>query len=135
MNERQDLAGPPGEPPGLGDLLSEWAANAGERVRSTFQLALAETRLAAVSLGLMVFLMVLAAGCVLLAWGLLVTAAVYALQLAGARLLVALGVLVAVHLLLAWLLWQGATRVSRNMGFEATRRELGGEEQDDDLDG
>ena len=120
------------DPPGTGELVSQWLANAGERVRTTLHLVVAETRLAAVSLGLMVFLMVLAAGSVMLAWIVLVITAVMALKLAGLQLVWVLAGLVVLHLALAWGFWMLAMRLSRHLGFEATRRELGGEEDPGD---
>lgn len=120
------------EQPGTGALVSQWVANAGERVRTTLHLVVAETRLAAVSLGLMVFLMVLAAGSAMLAWVVLVITAVVALKIAGLQLVGVLGGLIVIHLALAWMFWRLAMRLSRHLGFEATRRELGGEEEPGD---
>lgn len=118
--------------PGTGALVSQWVANAGERVRTTLHLVVAETRLAAVSLGLMVFLMVLAAGSAMLAWVVLVITVVVALKIAGLQLVGVLAGLIVVHGVLAWMFWGMAMRLSRHLGFEATRRELGGEEEPGD---
>jgi hypothetical protein len=108
----------------IAGLFSEWAQTLGLRFRGSLRLAMAETKLAVTSFVLMIFLVVLAAGAVILAWMLLLAALVQALSLAGLQLLLAIVAVGALHLVLAWVLWRTANRLGRYMEFRATRRLL-----------
>ena len=101
-----------------------WIEATRERARSVTHLALAEARLAALSVVLMAFFGMLAAMCLLGAWGLLVAGIAYALVQAGMSMWVVLLILGAGHLLLAWLLWRSAMRLTRNLEFAATRARI-----------
>lgn len=120
-----DAEPPPGEAPDniLGHAAG-WLAATQERARAVGHLAVAEAKLAAMSVALMAFLGVLAAVCLLGAWGLLVAGIVYGLVAAGLALwlsLLAMGVL---HIVLAWLLWRTATRLTRHLRFSETRARI-----------
>ena len=105
-------------------LLSAWTHTLRLRFRGSLRLAMAETKLAVTSFVLMIFLVVLAAGAVILAWMLLLAALVQALSLAGLTLLFAIATVSAFHIVLAWFLWRTANRLGRYMEFRATRRLL-----------
>lgn len=105
----------------LGALLAAWAQTVGQHLRGSLRLAMAETKLAVTTFALVIFLVVLAAGAVLLAWGLLLLAMVQALSLAGLSLLLAVLTLAGGHVAIAFALWRLANRLSRHMEFRATR--------------
>jgi len=105
-------------------LFSEWTHTLGLRFRGSLRLAMAETKLAVTSFVLMIFLVVLAAGAIILAWLLFLAALVQALSLAGLTLLLAIATVSALHVVLAWFLWRTANRLGRHMEFRATRRML-----------
>ncbi len=105
----------------LADLYANWAKAFGLRWRASLKLAMAETRLALSTFIMMIFLVVLAAGAVVLAWALFVLALVQALSLAGLQLFVAVLVIAVAHLAAAWGLWRFANRLGRHMEFRATR--------------
>lgn len=108
----------------LAQLLSDWASTLALRFRGSLRLALAETKLAVTTFVLMIFIVVLSAGAVIMAWGLLLAALIQALSLAGLTLAVAIAILSVAHVLLAWMLWRLANRLGRHMDFRATRRML-----------
>lgn len=64
---------------GIATLAASWASAAGLRVKLISELALAEAKLAAISIALMAFLAMLAAAFVLGAWGLLIAGLVHGL--------------------------------------------------------
>lgn len=101
--------------------LSDWASTLALRFRGSLRLALAETKLAVTTFVLMIFLVVLSAGAVIMAWALLLAALIQALSLAGVTLGVAIGIFGVAHVLLAWMLWRLANRLGRHMEFRATR--------------
>jgi uncharacterized membrane protein YqjE len=103
---------------------SEWTETLGLRLRGSVRLALAETKLAFTTFVMMICLVVLAAGALILAWALLLVAAVQALALAGLQLLASMIVVAGLHVLLAWGLWRLANRLSKHMEFRATRKML-----------
>ncbi len=105
----------------LTQVLSDWASTLALRFRGSLRLALAETKLAVTTFVLMVFLAVLSAGAVIMAWSLLLAALIQALSLAGVTLAVAIAILSVAHVLLAWMLWRLANRLGRHMHFRATR--------------
>jgi hypothetical protein len=131
LNPEFQLASPqaaddlPGESnAGFPVLLLEWASAAGERLKSSVQLVMAETRLAVTSMILMIFLVTLAAGAILFAWAFLVLTMLQLASLAGLSLTAALGLLCLFHVGLALLLWRLATRLGDRLEFTATRRLL-----------
>ena len=105
----------------IATLLSDWVRTVGLQIRSRVHLALAETKLAVTTFVLLIFLVVVSAGAVVMAWGLLLFAAVQALALAGLSLIFALIVASFLHLLAAWGLWRLANRLGRHMEFRASR--------------
>lgn len=110
---------------GLVPLTAEWLSALGERLGASAQLVMAETRLAMSTFLLMVFVVILAAGALLFGWGLLMVAAGQAMALAGVDLALAIGLLSALHLGLAWGLWRFANHLGRYLEFRHTRRLLG----------
>lgn len=108
----------------LAGLLADWAGTFGVRLRACLRLAMAETRLAVTTFVLVIFLVVLAAGAVVLAWCLLLLALVQVLSLAGLSLALALVTVAVLHLAIAWALWRLANRLGRHMEFRATREAL-----------
>lgn len=113
-----------GHAPGIGTEFSDWIGAVALRFRGSLRLVLAETRLAATTFMLMVFLVVLAAGALFMSWALLLLGLVQALSLAGLELLSAIAIVGAGHLVLAWVLWRLANRLGRHMEFRATQRML-----------
>jgi hypothetical protein len=122
--EEPTAARPRAEEPSIQDLLSAWVEALGARVRGHADLVMAETRLALSTFLLMIFLTLLAAGAVLFAWAFLVLALAQVPLAAGASPLLTALILLAVHLLLAVILWRTASGLGRNMEFQATRRLL-----------
>ncbi len=118
---------------GIATLAASWASAAGTRVKLISELALAEAKLAAISIALMVFLAMLAAAFVLGAWGLLVAGLVHGLvvqlQIPLWPVLLVLGGL---HALIAALAWRAAVRLSGNLEFGYTRRQLGRHQESGD---
>jgi ABC-type nickel/cobalt efflux system permease component RcnA len=105
-------------------IVADWMSATNSRIRITTELALAEARLAAISVTLMVLMGTLSAVFVLGAWGLVVAGLVYALLQFGISLwltLISLGLL---HALGAWLLWRGAVKLSCHLNFSATRQQF-----------
>jgi hypothetical protein len=88
------------------------------------ELALAEAKLAAISISLMVFLAMLAAAFILGAWGLLLAGVVLGLHQLQLPLWPILLVLGGLHVLIAAAAWQSAVYLSRNLEFPVTRRQL-----------
>ena len=107
------------------ELVAAWTAATGSRVRLITELALAEAKLAAISVSLMVFLAMLAAAFVLGAWGLLLAGLVYGLLQLGWPLWPVLMVLGGLHALLAAAAWKMAVYLSQNLEFSHTRRQFG----------
>lgn len=105
----------------IAQLLSDWIDTAGLRLRGSLRLAMAETKLAVTTFALMIFLVVLAAGALVLGWVLLLAALVQILALLGLQLALAIAVMAVLHFVLAWGLWRLANRLSRHMEFRATR--------------
>jgi hypothetical protein len=105
-------------------LASEWLEAAGARVRGQVELLLAETKLALGTFMLMIFLTILAAGALLFAWAFLMLAVAQVSLSFGVSPLVTALVLLAVHGLLALILWRTANALGRNMEFRATRQLL-----------
>ncbi len=103
-------------------LLTGWLDALGERFRTGAELALAETRLAISTFMLMIFLSVLAAGALLIAWALLLFAL--------AQLPIAMGlppvattlVLVVIHVVVAWMFWRYSNALGNRMDLPETRR-------------
>ncbi len=104
-----------------------WLQATRERVRSVTHLAIAEARLAALSVALMALFGVLAAVCLLGAWGLLVAGMAHGLVQLGLPLWAVLLILGIGHVLGAWLSWRSAMRLSRHLEFAATRAQIRGE--------
>ena len=109
----------PGPPP-----LSQWVVALGQRFRTSAELVLAETRLAISSFMLMIFLSVLAAGALLIAWALLVFAVMQLPIAMGFSIVAASLILVVAHVLAAWLLWRYANALGNRTGLPETRRLL-----------
>ena len=108
----------------LAGLATSWLSSVGARAQSTSALVIAETKLALLSVVVMVFLAVLAAVSVLASWGLLTAGlTIWAVQ-SGAPLWVALFGAGSVHALLGILAWRGVTRLSGYLEFSATREQF-----------
>jgi hypothetical protein len=108
----------------LPQLLSGWLGSLTDRYRAVADLAFAETRLAITTFMLMIFVSVLAAGALLFAWALLIYAVGQIPIAMGFSRVGAALILVAAHVLLAWLLWRYANSLGGNMNFPETRRVL-----------
>jgi uncharacterized membrane protein YqjE len=106
-------------------LAASWASAAGTRVRLISELALAEAKLAAISIALMAFLAMLAAAFVLGAWGLLVAGVIHGLLQLQFPLLPVLLALVGLHVLVAATAWRAAVRLCANLEFGYTRQQFG----------
>lgn len=104
-----------------------WLQATRERARSLTHLAIAEARLAALSVALMALFGVLAAVCLLGAWGLLVAGLAHGLVQLGLPLWSVLLLLGIGHILGAWLCWRSAIRLSRHLEFAATRAQIRGD--------
>jgi predicted permease len=102
----------------------DWLTSISARVHIAAELALAEARLAVVSIAVMIFLATLAALLVLSAWGLLLAGAVHSLLQAGLPLWAILTGVAVGHLLAAVFLAHRALRMSENMNFRATRAQF-----------
>ena len=107
------------------NLVAAWVAATGSRIKLTAELALAEAKLAAISICLMVFLAMLAAAFILGAWGLLMAGVVLGLLHLQLPLWPILLVLGGLHVLIAAAAWQTALYLSRNLEFPETREQLG----------
>lgn len=105
-------------------LVADWMSATSSRIRVTTDLAFAEARLAALSVALMVFMGMLAALLVLGAWGLIVAGIVAAAIQSGIALWLTLTLLSLMHALGAWMLWNGAVKLSRYLNFSATRQQF-----------
>lgn len=112
--------------PGLLELATEWVAAAGSRVRCTAELALAEVRLAATSMALMLVLAIVAAGFVLAAWGLLMASLVVGLAAWGLPVWATLAGLGVAHVLCAWLLLRWIAGLSVHLELPVTRGQFSG---------
>ncbi|MEJ2161071.1 MAG: hypothetical protein P8X53_11415 [Chromatiales bacterium] len=108
----------------MSTLASEWIEAFSARVRGQADLILAETKLALGTFMLMIFLTILAAGALLFAWAFLMVAIAQVSMTFGVSPLVTALVLLAVHGLLALILWRTANGLGRNMEFSGTRRLL-----------
>jgi uncharacterized membrane protein YqjE len=108
----------------IAQLAAGWISAAGSRVKSTAELALAEAKLAVLSVVLMLLLAIVVAVFLLSAWGLLIAGAVSGLLALGVPLWGSLAVLGTLHLFLAWLLLRWISRLSTHLELPATRRQL-----------
>lgn len=118
----------------IAELVTTYVSAAGSRVKNTAQLALAEARLAAMSVVLMVLLAIIAAVFLLGAWGMLMAGVVTGINELGVPIwstLLALGV---THLLGAWLLIRLTLKLSVHLELPATRRQLRGVAAPDGVD-
>jgi membrane protein implicated in regulation of membrane protease activity len=88
------------------------------------RLAIAEAKLAAISVAMMAFFGTLAAGFVLLAWGLVVAAVLQLLSAQGIPQWLAMLSLALAHVIAAIFLWRTASRLGSNLDFKVTRGEL-----------
>lgn len=108
----------------IAELVSEWLSTRASRAGALARLALAEARLAAVSVALMTFLAMLAAIFAFTAWGLGVAALVSSLLAAGLELSAILIAIAALHVLIAFVLWNISMRLGKHVEFHATRQQL-----------
>ncbi len=109
---------------GIASLAASWASAAGSRARLLTDLALAEAKLAAISIALMAFLAMLAAAFILGAWGLLMAGLIFGLIQLQVPLWPMLFVLGGLHILIAFAAWRGAVRLSDHLEFPATRQQF-----------
>ncbi len=103
-------------------LLTGWLDALGERFRTGAELALAETRLAISTFMLMIFLSVLAAGALLIAWVLLLFALAQLPIAMGFPPVATILVLVVIHVLIAWMFWRYSNALGNRMDLPETRR-------------
>jgi|GEM_PF-2446826 len=120
------------EEAGLISLAGEWVATAGSRVKVMVELVLAEARLAAISVALMAFLAMLSAAFLLGAWALLIAGLIYGLLQIGLPLWPIMFVLCGLHILIAYLAWRGAVKLSNNLEFPVTRQQFQHDEEEAD---
>ena len=114
-------------PPSLENPLDHaagWVEGLRDRACLVSELVFAEARLAATSFALMAFLALLAGVCMLGAIGLAVAGLVFGLQLAGIPLWAALVGIAALLTVVACVLARQVLRLSANLEFSATRREV-----------
>jgi len=109
---------------GIANAAVAWVAAAGTRVRLISELALAEAKLAAISLALMACLAMLAAAFVLTAWGLFMAGLIYGLMQLQFPLWPVLLALGGLHALIAAVAWLSAVRLSNNLEFGYTRQQF-----------
>lgn len=109
----------------IAELASDWLSAKLSRAGSLTQLALAEARLAAMSVALMTFLALLAALFAFTAWALAIAGAVSALLATGLALWIILLGVALLHIVLAVSAWKVAMRLGQNVEFRATRKQLG----------
>ena len=116
-----------GEPMPTGGIIGHaagWLEATRERATAVTHLAIAEAKLAALSVALMALFGVLAAVCLLGAWGLLVAGLAHALVYLGLPLWAVLLLFGVGHVLAAWVSWRSAMRLSRHLEFAATRAQI-----------
>jgi uncharacterized membrane protein YqjE len=118
----------------IAELATTWVSATGSRVKDTAQLALAEARLAAMSVVLMVLLAIVAAVFLLGAWGMLMAGVVTGINELGVPIWITLLALGVTHLLCAWLLIRLALKLSVHLELPATRRQLRGVAAPDGVD-
>lgn len=109
---------------GFAEHSKGWLAATQSRATSLAQLAIAETKLAAISVAMMAFFGALAAGFIIIAWALVVAAALQVLTTQDISLWLAMLLLAVAHGIAAAVLWRTATRLSDNLEFKVTRGEL-----------
>ncbi len=107
---------------GIATLTSAWLAATGSRVKATADLALAEVRLAAISIAWMAFFATLASLFVFATWGLLAAGLVHGLVQLGAPLWLCLGGLGVLHALAGFIMWGRMLALSRYLEFPATTK-------------
>lgn len=105
-------------------LAACWMSAAGARVKLMTELALAEAKLAAISISLMAFLAMLSAAFILCAWGLLMAGLTIGLLHLQIPLWPILIGLTGLHVFVAALAWRGAVQLSHNLEFPATREQF-----------
>jgi hypothetical protein len=108
----------------VGEHTRGWLAATQSRAHSVARLAIAEAKLAAISVAMMAFFGTLAAGFVLLAWGLVVAAVLQLLSAQGIPQWLAMLSLALAHVIAAIFLWRTASRLGSNLDFKVTRGEL-----------
>lgn len=104
---------------------TDWFGSLRSRAHITTELALAEAKLAAISLSVMVFFAVLAAVLLLSAWGLLIAGLVHGLLQTGLPLWALLVGVAVLHVVAALFLAHRAIRLGDNMSFAKTRDHIG----------
>ena len=96
----------------------------GQRVSHTLDLAAQEAQLAAVSGLTMILLIILAAASVVVGWGLVVAAAIWALAGAGVSIPIATGAFAITHVAAAIACWHLVVKLSHNLTLPALRAAL-----------
>lgn len=112
------------EDPGIIGLVTAWLETRKEEFQATGRLAIAEAKLAAVSLMTMLVLGAIAVVFVLTTWGLLIASIATGLVAADVPLWLTLALLAATHISGAWLLYRGAMRMRKRFMFIETRKQL-----------
>lgn len=103
-------------------LVTDWFAALRSRFEITTELAVAEAKLAATSVAIMLILAVATAVFLLFAWGLVLAGIVYGLLQAGIPVFATLAGLVVLHLLGAVLMARKVFSLSENLRFVETRQ-------------
>jgi hypothetical protein len=121
----QDAERTPSDEQQIATIAVGWLTSIRDRVHTAGELVLAEAKLAAVSVAVMIFMAALAALLVLSAWGLILAGVVHGLLQAGLPLWAILTGVAVLHLLGALFLGYRAMRMSENMKFPASRAQFG----------
>ena len=108
----------------VGEHAKGWLDASRSRAGSIAKLAVAEAKLAAISVAMMAFFGALAAAFLLGAWGLVVAAVLQLLGAQGIPLWLAMLTLALAHGIAAIYLWRAATRLGSNLDFKVTRGEI-----------
>ncbi len=114
----------PSEPVSVVSLAASWVSAVSTRIRLITELALAEAKLAAISVVLMMFLAILAAAFMFGAWGFLMAGLVLGLVQLQLPLWPVLLVLGGLHFLIAAIAWRVADRLSKNLEFPASKEQF-----------
>lgn len=101
-----------------------WLAATEARAGAVAKLAVAEAKLAALSVAMMAFFGTLAAAFTLVAWGLGVAAVIRLLSDLEVSVWAAMLSMALVHVVAAALLWRAAKKLGDNLEFSATRRQI-----------
>jgi len=109
-------------------IAGDWTQTLLRQTKASVELALAETKLAASSFLMMIFLAVVAAVFALTAWGIIVAGTVIGLQALGVPIWAGMLSIGLAHALASLLVFLRIKRLSNNLDMQETRRQIFGEE-------